>query len=125
MVSHAAWKGMSTEDRRAADFTRRGANGLCERCYKAGRRAKDPVQTRSPYRRREEMLEEWEFLRSDGVTDLSVAASRMGVTRTALEKALERARKAGDPRGVHHRNADLGGYGSSNTGSTATRRWVA
>jgi hypothetical protein len=121
MVAASQWRKMSTEERSAADFVRRWGKGLCDRCGKAERRAADPTRAngRSPYRFRDDMLDEWELLRSDGVTDLTQAAVRMGVTKDALQKCLERARKAGDPRGVVHKNSDLSG--GHHVGTTTRR----
>jgi hypothetical protein len=126
MISSVAWRKMSVEHRRTSGLARHGARGLCDRCAKGVRRANDPTRTpgsRSPNRSREEMLEDWDLLRSDGVTDLTVAALRMGVTKGALQKCLERARKAGDPRAVVYRNSDLsGGFLVGTTTNYRTRR---
>jgi hypothetical protein len=46
---------------------------------------------------RDELLDEWVHLRRSGVT-VTEAAPRLGLTVAGLTRALERARKAGDPR---------------------------
>lgn len=107
MITGWAWWRLTPEARQASDHVRLGARGLCHRCYQKSRY--QPSPGRPPIIRREDMLSEWEILRSDGVTDLAIAAERIGTTRAALEKCLERARKAGDPRGQRYRNDQLGG----------------
>ena len=49
-------------------------------------------------RSNEEVVEEWDLLRSQGVMTVAQAASRMGMTAEALDRALYRARKRGDTR---------------------------
>jgi predicted DNA-binding protein (UPF0251 family) len=97
-----------TPDERVG-LARHEGHRLCTRCGKAAIRAETALATRAPQRKREEVLEEWDLMRSDGVTDLTVAAKRMGMTRAGLQKALERARAAGDPRAITHGNSQLGG----------------
>jgi len=78
-------------------FVRVGGRGLCKTCYSHAQRTGqfgDDVRGRSA----EEVLEDWEMLRDDGES-LENAARRMGMTVKALDKALYRARKKGDPRG--------------------------
>jgi predicted DNA-binding protein (UPF0251 family) len=107
MVSERAWR----RGHRPEGYAAHKCRGLCGACYrlmvKHGVPAKKPVQERVkplPGRPREETLEEWEFLRADGVT-VAEAARRMGMRTRALEKALERARARGDERGArHHRD---------------------
>lgn len=74
---------------------RKGGHGLCNRCY---RRARTAGTVEPTVRRRDEVLDEWAMLRDTGTTDLREAAERMGMTWTALDMALYRARKDGDPR---------------------------
>jgi hypothetical protein len=77
--------------------TRHEARGLCEPCYKRedyhGRLDDYPRRTWS----REELLDEWELLRGENYTRVQ-AAERLGIRPSAFERALQRARAAGDPR---------------------------
>lgn len=74
-----------------------GGRGLCNSCHAReryhGRLADHPRSTRS----RDELLEEWELLRGQGHTRVQ-AAERLGMSPSAFERALQRARAAGDPR---------------------------
>lgn len=74
-----------------------GGRGLCVSCYGDkrynGRLADHPRATWT----RDELLDEWELLRGEGTTRLQ-AAERLGMTPAAFERALQRARAAGDPR---------------------------
>lgn len=78
-------------------LVRAGGRGYCKPCYYRHRRAGEFEGDRRG-RPIEETLEDWVFLRDDGVP-LAEAARRMGMTEKALDKALYRARKKGDPRG--------------------------
>lgn len=73
--------------------------GLCPTCWsRAARRgvlADFPTVTYT----RDELLEEWAALRVRGL-GRSEAAGRLGVSRAAFERALYRARAAGDERAV-------------------------
>lgn len=109
----------------AEDLQGRQGYGLCTKHYNRLRRNGDPLASapkrprpkRGPESRSaEEVLEEWAMLRSDGVTDLRVAAQRMGMSFSALDKALWRARKRGDERGIVRKNEDLGGIARGSTG---------
>lgn len=71
--------------------------GLCCACYRRAQREGTLDDYERTFRPREEMLEDWELLRSDGYT-VANAAPRMGMTCAALEKALRRAERDGDPR---------------------------
>ena len=51
------------------------------------------------YRRAEEVLEEYALIR-EGVDSIRQAAERMGMTHSALDMALSRARKRGDRRAL-------------------------
>ena len=66
------------------------ARGLCRACYLAARNN----GTLDRYPRQlipaRDILEDWRFLHQQGYT-VTQAAERMGVKRTRLEKALERA----------------------------------
>lgn len=76
-----------------------GGRGLCRRDYGIRLRNGTLPPGNSGRRPMEETLEDWEMLRDDGVTSLEVAAARMGMSLAALDQALYRARKKGDPRG--------------------------
>ena len=109
IVSDGGWRLMTPAERELAGVRRHAGRRLCNRCWKAAKADETRLGTRAPQRKREEVLEEWDLMRSDGVTDLTVAAKRMGMTRHGLQKALERAAKAGDPRAVRHHNDQLSG----------------
>lgn len=47
--------------------------------------------------RRDELLDEWVYLRSWGVSRED-AARRLGMNQASFKRALERAKAAGDPR---------------------------
>jgi hypothetical protein len=84
----------------ARGFRRHLGRGLCVNCYgtemTAGRLDQWPRMNRPG----SEMLEDWELLRSAGVS-VEQAAKRIGVTMAALDRALHRAIKNGDERGRH------------------------
>lgn len=71
--------------------------GLCETCHQRHRNH----GTLSDFERRtrpaDEVLEDWDFLRHQGYS-IRDAAERMGMTHAALDKALYRAARRGDPR---------------------------
>lgn len=72
--------------------------GYCRTCY--DRVFLSPVPAvRSGRWRRDDLLEEWDRLRRDGVT-MRQAVDRLGITYDALDKALIRAKAAGDQRAV-------------------------
>lgn len=48
----------------------------------------------------DEVMVEWEILRTSGVTTRTEAARRIGMSIDAFDRALLRARAAGDPRAV-------------------------
>jgi hypothetical protein len=72
------------------------ARGLCGACYRwvygHGHLDRYPRRTRT----RDELMTEWEPLSVDH--SIERAAPRLGVTEAALDRAITRARKAGDPR---------------------------
>jgi hypothetical protein len=49
------------------------------------------------YRTRDEVMTEWDMLRTAGVTRRQAAAA-IGMSYTALDRAIYRARALGDPR---------------------------
>jgi hypothetical protein len=117
LVPQRAWQAMTPEERDTHPGRRHESRGLCPSCYWKLRR--DDLLGQRRLRRADEVLEEWVLLRSDGVTDLGVAAKRIGMTRTALQQALYRARRRGDDRGRVHRNDQLSGgmlQGTTNIG---------
>lgn len=69
--------------------------GLCGSCWhrhdRNGTLENFPRVTRD----RAEILEDWAFLSREGYTRAE-AARRMGITKKCLEKAIERARRAGE-----------------------------
>ena len=71
--------------------------GLCPPCYRqatyTGRLDDYPRRNWS----RDELLSEWELLRGEGHTRLQ-AAERLGMSALTFDRALWRARAAGDPR---------------------------
>lgn len=126
LISDIDWRRLSDQER--VGKARRGKAERCNRCYKAALRAQDPNKVEGRRARTihaEEMLEEWDLLRSDGVTDLTVAAARIGTTRGALQKCLERARHRGDGRAVVYTNQQLGGATQGRTGWTSRGRYAA
>lgn len=78
-----------------ATHRRYGGQERCMPCYNQALR---DGKLERVNRSREEVLEDWVFLRDDGV-DLATAARRMGMKKASLEQALYRARKRGDLRG--------------------------
>lgn len=79
-------------EERCITMARRDA---CATCYEKARENGTFVRVS---RSAEEVLEDWEFLRDDGVS-VAQAAERMGMKLSTLKRALERARAKGDPRG--------------------------
>lgn len=77
-------------------LARIGGQGHCRRCYQ---RARAHGKLEVVVRRADDVLDEWVMLRDDGHADVRTAARRMGMTFAALDMALYRARKKGDPRG--------------------------
>lgn len=72
-------------------------NGLCGRC-EARHRAGTTPGVRTPYVPAECALDDWAMLRDQGY-NWRDAAPRIGMTPGALDKALTRAKRRGDPRG--------------------------
>jgi len=75
------------------------ARGLCPTCYGRRRASGALAYYERVTRPADELLDEWQRLRAEGYTAVN-AARRIGVTPAALLKALERARRRGDPRAV-------------------------
>jgi hypothetical protein len=83
---------------------RHAGRGLCTRCHE--RRSKAGTLGEVPTIQRTELpsevvLDEWSFLRdwSGSLLTPAEGAERLGMSKKALEQALYRARKKGDPRG--------------------------
>jgi hypothetical protein len=84
---------------------RHRTRGLCHPCARKAEANDTLLDRPARVRSNDEVLEEWTRLRTSGVFDLRVAAERMGMSYKALEKALWRGQKRGDPRAVRaHRN---------------------
>lgn len=71
--------------------------GLCRRCYSRHERRGTLVDFPRTTRSRDELLDDWVLLREQGL-DRRAAAARMGMTYSAFDRALVRARSKGDPR---------------------------
>lgn len=71
--------------------------GLCSACRKRHAQAGTILDFERTQHTRDEVLDEWVTLRDEGHT-VPQAARRIGMTTEALLRALERARKDGDPR---------------------------
>lgn len=72
----------------------RGTRGLCRPCWD------DPeirMDAPTKFWRADDLLDTWDELRREGY-DVRQAAERIGVTFGALDKALCRAKRRGDPR---------------------------
>jgi len=69
----------------------RRARKLCAACYSLLRRTGDLYDYPASVRRAVDVAEDWQFLRSVGVSRKD-AAARMGMTDIAFKRALERAR---------------------------------
>lgn len=68
--------------------------GLIERCYNRMQWHGDLADYPRRTRRIEDVLDDYKLLRQDGYT-LAQMAARIGMSRTALERALVRARERG------------------------------
>jgi len=73
--------------------------GLCNFCHEGARRRGELVDHERLNRTRDEFLDEWQTLCSEGHT-LRQIAERLGMTVAAVDQALNRARTAGDRRAV-------------------------
>lgn len=121
MVSQAVWKAMTPQERQDSGARRVDSFGHCNPC--ASRRRYGP--TERSYRTREEVLEDWAWLKDSGVTDLQVAADRMGMSFDALEKALWRARQDGDERATVPPRQNFGTGVHIGTTTKREQRYIA
>lgn len=78
---------------------RHAGRGLCTPCHRRAKRTDRLADFERSLRTRDELLDEWDRLRTDGV-GRAQAAQRMGMTPAAFERHLYRARAVGDPRAV-------------------------
>lgn len=78
---------------------RHEGRGLCARCYRKAQQDGSLVDRPRLLRHRDEVLEDWPRLRAEGYTKRQ-AAERLGMSFSALDRMLSRARSAGDPRAV-------------------------
>lgn len=76
---------------------RNHGRGLCHRCYEHHQRRGTLIDFARRMLDRDLVLTEYEMLRSDGVPP-KFMPDRIGMSREAFERAMFRARKAGDPR---------------------------
>lgn len=68
--------------------------GLCDSCYWRAHHRGTLIDHGRVNRTREELLEDYRLLRSEGFSRSQIA-DRLGVTRDAVDKAISRARRAG------------------------------
>lgn len=71
--------------------------GLCGRCYDRHQRGGTLIDFPLAGYPAEELLTEWEILRSEGHS-VRQAAERLGMKYATFDKALQRAQRRGDPR---------------------------
>lgn len=83
----------------AAGWRTHSGRGLCTICYRRAHHRGDIIDHERVSRRRDDVLDDWETLRSAGVGRVD-AARRLGMTVAAFGQSLYRARAAGDPRAV-------------------------
>lgn len=84
------------------DPRRDGGRGLCHRCYEVHHRAGTLIDFPRASLDRDTLMEEYRLLRSDGVLATRMHA-RIGISAKAFERAMYRARRAGDPRAADWR----------------------
>lgn len=90
----------SQDQRECADgHTSMTGRHLCRGCYYTAERNGTLPDYPRALRTRDELLEEWEWMRGQGV-GFREFAQRVGMTFTAWDRAYWRARAAGDPRAV-------------------------
>lgn len=75
------------------------ARGVCNFCYQGARKRGLLIDLERHSRARDEVMAEWELLRSEGYSKRQ-AAERLGMKFKTFAKAYERARRDGDPRAV-------------------------
>lgn len=78
-------------------FAKLHCRGLCPPCYQQVRNRGQLAEYQPDRCRRDDILDDWDWLRSWGV-GREEAARRIGITVTALDQHLCRARRDGDPR---------------------------
>lgn len=73
------------------------ARGLCDSCYEMHWRARtlDQFPTKRIQRFRVDFIADYQLLRSEGHTRAQIAV-RLGMSRNALDRAVQRAVRAGD-----------------------------
>lgn len=71
------------------------SRGLCDTCYRRAWKDGTLIDYERKSWAREELLQEWSLLRSEGFSK-RLAAARLGMNYKTFEKALERASKAGE-----------------------------
>lgn len=77
--------------------------GLCSPCYHAAEREGRLDDYNKTFFTRDELLDEWVILCRDGYTR-DAAAARLKMKPESFKRALERARKDGDPRALLDRH---------------------
>lgn len=78
---------------------RHRARGLCRNCYERIR-SRGQIDDFAPLNRTADVvLQDWDELRRQGYS-IRHAAERLGMSFKALDKAIERGAKRGDPRAV-------------------------
>lgn len=95
-----------------------GGRGLCKTCYTIENEAGRLDRWSRVNRRREDLIIEWDLLRSAGV-GLVEAARRIGVKPATLDRALHRGLATGDDRARHTGCPNLRNH--PRTGSGLTR----
>lgn len=73
--------------------------GLCQKCYEVFKYSGELIAFETLTRTRDELMEDWQILRSRGCTKRQ-AAQRIGMSFDSFNRAYSRARAAGDPRAV-------------------------
>lgn len=71
--------------------------GLCSHCYQTAWATGDLIDYPRATRSRNDLLDDYVILRAEGHTGQQIA-QRLGMTYPAFERALQRARRDGDPR---------------------------
>lgn len=94
------------------------ARGLCRSHYSVAAYAGRLIDFERVQRSRDEVMTEWELLRSEGYTKRQ-AAERLRMTFGAFEAAYFRARRDGDPRAIPAIGAPTGGRPPCVTGVAA------